>query len=66
MRAGLSMHQSLIAILCLAVFFVLVNFISYPLIGISWVLIVDVVLYTVAHLTINIFIMRKEEKEGLA
>lgn len=66
MRAGLSMHQSLIAILCLAVFFVLVNFISYPLIGISWMLIVDVVLYTVAHLTINIFIMRKEEKEGLA
>jgi hypothetical protein len=64
-RAGLSMHQSLIVILYLAIFFFFFNIILYSVIGISWVLIADIVLYTFIHLSINVFIMRKEEKEDL-
>lgn len=63
MRFGLTMHQTLIAIVSLAVFFILANGVLYPLTGFTFIFIFDVVVYTAANLTIDWLTKRKVEEE---
>jgi UDP-GlcNAc:undecaprenyl-phosphate GlcNAc-1-phosphate transferase len=65
MKMGLSMHQTLVAIICLALFFILANSILYPTIGITWVFIIDVCLYTCVHVAINKHTVRKAKRGNI-
>ncbi len=58
MCAGLSMHQSLTAIVTLTLLFLLVNTILYPYVHITWTILVDIVLYTLFHLLLNTYTAR--------
>lgn len=59
MSAGMSMHQALIAILLLAIFFTVTNHAIYPLAGITFTFIIDVAIYTLIHIMFNTLILRK-------
>ncbi len=60
MAAGQSMHQALVAILTLAVLFLLANGIIYPYMGLTWTFLIDVALYTAFHLLLNVRIAKKD------
>lgn len=62
MKTGLSMHQTLVAILLLQVFFVAVNRILFPVIGTTGVVLLSIVLYTLFNLWISKKIEKKREK----
>lgn len=62
MRMGLSMHQSLIAILAIALCFLLVNIPLYRGLGINVMFIADIVLYAALFFCIDRRIMRKTLK----
>lgn len=53
MRAGLSQHKSLIVIISLAIFYIFFNTILFNFLSATVIVILDVVLYTVFHYTID-------------
>jgi len=59
MRAGLTMHQVLIFIILLAITFLIINALLYPLIGFTMIFLLDIVLYTMFHVTLNAFMAKK-------
>lgn len=60
MQAGLSMHQSLIVIVALAVAFLVLNMVAFPLIHTTGVIVTDTVLYALFHLLVDRCITRRE------
>lgn len=61
MRSGLSQHQALAFILILAVVYGAVNYTLYPLINPTWLLAIDIVLYCLVNICINLKMKRQHE-----
>ena len=59
MRAGLSTHQTLCVILVLQLLFIGLNFMLMDNLKMTWILIIDIVLYTGIHLLIDVFIRKQ-------
>ena len=53
MRAGLTQHQALACILCLSVFFAILNYILYTVLSTTWILIIDILCYSLFNIGIN-------------
>ena len=53
MRAGLTQHQTLACILCLSVFFVILNYLLYTVLSSTWILIIDILCYSLFNTGIN-------------
>ena len=53
MRVGLNQHQTLCAILLLAVAFCGLNYVLYTIVDTTWILLIDITLYTLLNLAIN-------------
>ena len=54
MRLGIPMKQTLIIILCLALSFIVLNCLVYRFTGLTFIFIMDVLLYTALNITLNI------------
>ncbi|AGB27732.1 UDP-N-acetylmuramyl pentapeptide phosphotransferase/UDP-N-acetylglucosamine-1-phosphate transferase [Prevotella dentalis DSM 3688] len=63
MRLGLSMNQTLVIILSLALSFIVINRLAYTAAGFTFVFILDVLLYTALHLALN-YLTARAIKEG--
>lgn len=50
MKAGLTQHQALLAILVLAVFFISLNSLIFGSIGITWLVAIDITAFTLFHM----------------
>ncbi len=61
MKAGLSMHQTLVAILLLEVFFVALNQLLFPALGTTGVMLLSILLYSL----LNLWISKKIAKRGM-
>ena len=61
MRSGLSQHQALAFILILAGVYGAVNYTLYPLINPTWLLAIDIVLYCLVNICINLKMKRQHE-----
>lgn len=59
MRAGLSTHQTLCFILVLQLLFIGLNFMLMDNLKMTWILIIDIVLYTGIQLLIDVFIRKQ-------
>ncbi|SFO88521.1 glycosyltransferase family 4 protein [Prevotella sp. tf2-5] len=53
MRAGLTQHQTLACILCLSVFFVILNYLLYTVLSSTWILVIDILCYNLFNTGIN-------------
>ena len=53
MRARLTQHQTLACILCLSVFFVILNYLLYTVLSSTWILIIDILCYSLFNTGIN-------------
>lgn len=53
MRAGLTQHQTLACILCLSVFFVILNYLLYTVLSSTWILIIDILCYSLFNMGVN-------------
>lgn len=63
MRAGLSQHQTLLAIISLAIFYIVFNAVFYDFISITLLVLIDIILYICLHLfVINRYIKKKNEQ----
>ena len=56
MRAGLSQRGALNVIILLALFFIVFNYFLADYIRITYIALIDIVLYTIFHLAVNRFI----------
>lgn len=59
---GFSHHSSLLIILGIAVFFILLNGSLFMKVGITWVVLIDIILYSVLHWGLDKSIKRRKEK----
>lgn len=55
MAAGLNQHQTLVGILCLELLFVCINLVSFDYLNcnITYMFIIDVVIYTIFHIVLT-------------
>ena len=53
MRSGMSQHQALLTILALAVAYAAINFGLYPLLNFTWIIVIDVLIYSLVNVCIN-------------
>lgn len=60
MRAGCTMHQALLLILAMSLLYIPLNLWLFGLIGITGVVLVDIILYTSINLLINYKISKAE------
>lgn len=65
MRAGLSPHMTMITILLLSIGFIVVNYFVAATLSQTLMVIMDILLFTLMHIIINIFIYRKEKETGI-
>ena len=65
MRAGLSGRATMVSILLLSSMFIILNYLVSSYMSQTLMVIIDILLFCMMHYIINIFIRRKEEKEGL-
>lgn len=66
MRMGLTMHQTLFAILGIAVAFLIINYALYTEIGITVMFVADIALYTLLALSINSITYHKIKEERIS
>lgn len=59
LRLGLTSHQTLLTILAVATSFIVINFALKTLLSLTEILIIDISLFTVFHVVLNILIRRK-------
>ena len=59
MRAGLTQHQTLCTILAMALLFIAVNFLLVRYLGVTWIVMVDVVLWTALNFLLNRYLQSK-------
>jgi hypothetical protein len=53
MRSGMTQYQALLAILGLAVGYAAINFGLYPLLNLTWIIVIDVLIYSLVNVCIN-------------
>jgi UDP-N-acetylmuramyl pentapeptide phosphotransferase/UDP-N-acetylglucosamine-1-phosphate transferase len=53
MRSGMSQYQALLTILGLAVAYAAINFGLYTLLNFTWIIVVDVLIYSLVNVCIN-------------
>lgn len=53
MRSGMSQQQALMTILGLAVAYAAINFGLYPLVNLTWIIIIDVLIYSLVNVCVN-------------
>ena len=58
LRTGMSVHAVMITILCIALFFIALNFFLSDRMDITWLLVLDIVLWTAMQLGINVAIKK--------
>lgn len=58
MRAGLTQHQALLVIDALAIFFVVFNILLFGEIQVTWIIVLDVVIFLLFHYVVDYFIKR--------
>lgn len=58
MRAGLNQHQTLACILLLDLFFITFNLVLCPVLSITWIVVIDIVLWCLFHFAVNTAIRR--------
>lgn len=58
-RAGYNMHMALIIIIAVALGYILLNTALFPLMGITWLVVTDIALYTVLNILLNRKIARQ-------
>jgi UDP-GlcNAc:undecaprenyl-phosphate GlcNAc-1-phosphate transferase len=63
MRAGLTQHQALIVILLLAVFIIILNILIFKHVGITWLVLIDVFIYTLFHILLSRYNYLKIKKK---
>ena len=59
MRAGLTQHQTLCTILALALFFIVINLLLIHHVGVTWIVVIDVVLWTLFNFLLNKYLQSK-------
>ena len=59
MRAGLTQHQALCTILALAVLFIVLNTVVFRHVGVTWIVVIDVVLWTTLNFLLNKSLQQK-------
>lgn len=62
MRTGMTAHQALCFILGLQIFFIILNFLLMGNLKITWILILDIVLYIAIQLVIDVYIRRNGQQ----
>lgn len=65
MRAGLGPHMTMITILLLSIGFIVVNYVVAATLSQTLMVVMDIMLFTLMHIIINIFIFRKEKETGI-
>ena len=65
MRAGLSPHMTMITIFLLSIGFIIVNYFVAATLSQTLMVVMDIMLFTLMHIIINIFIYRKERETGI-
>ena len=65
MRAGLSPHMTMITIFLLSIGFIIVNYFVAATLSQTLMVVMDIMLFTLMHIIINIFIYRKEKETGI-
>ena len=60
MRTGLNTHLTMLTLLALSMLFVIANYLMAAYISQTVMIVVDIVLFIMMHLTINYFIYKKE------
>lgn len=64
MKMGLTQHQTLIAIIALALMYIALNLLLFPIVHIDIIVGIDIVIYILVHQCINIAIKKKGNKHG--
>ena len=59
MRAGLTQHQALISIIALSIIFIIINLSLFNHLVVTWIIAIDIIIYTVFHYILDIFIRKK-------
>lgn len=59
MRAGLTQHQALCTILALAILFIVLNTVVFRHLGVTWIVVIDVVLWTTLNFLLNKSLQQK-------
>ena len=64
MKAGMTQHQTLITVLLFAMTYTVINLLLYQIIGLvlTWILLIDIVIYVLFHRLVNSFILSAQEK----
>ena len=60
LQCGLTQRQTLIAILCLALFFNVINLLLYPTMIVTYIVVIDVSIYIAFHLILDSIIKKKQ------
>ncbi|WP_288151687.1 MraY family glycosyltransferase [uncultured Prevotella sp.] len=59
MRAGLTQHQALMVIICLALLFIILNTALYDTLTATMIIIIDAAIYTVFHYAIDLIVKKR-------
>jgi len=66
MRMGMNMHQALVIILSIAIGYIIINRLLFPIVGFTFIFLLDIAIYTAINLTINCIIHYKYKEEQIA
>lgn len=61
-RAGLSQHYTLCVVLALTIFYIIINFALHFITSITYIIIIDIAIYVIFHLTLNHIIIKHGQK----
>lgn len=65
LRTGMRVRMVMLTILCIAVFFIGLNIVLVWRVNITWLLAINLILWTILHLTINWFIKKAKQTNNL-
>lgn len=62
MRTGLSQHQTLAVIVTISLFYILLNLPLFQFIGITYIIVIDIICYILLHIVINKMIQKRHQE----
>ena len=62
MRTGLSQHQTLLFIIALSTSYIFINLLLFKVIGLTSIVLIDIIIYTLANIFINVMIQHQEKR----
>lgn len=60
MKAGMSQHQAMISILLISILFIIINTVLYHFFYATFIVLIDIILYTMFHLVVDVVINKKK------